>query len=70
MKTFTWSENDDDEVVNGHYECKLHDKEDCPYCTDVSFEKPLGWTITKTKIHKLGQKSPLDLAMQKIIGEK
>jgi len=70
MKTFSqvWIEEDNSE--NGRYECKEHDKEDCPYCSDICFEKPLSWTITKTKIHKLGQKSPLDIAMQKIIGEK
>lgn len=63
MKTFTWIENEDDEVANGYYECKLHDREDCPYCTDVSVEKPLRWGIA-------GKRSLLDEAMDKIIGGK
>jgi hypothetical protein len=65
MKTFSqvWIEEDNGD--NGHYECKLHDKEDCPYCTDVSIEKPLSWTIKKTPTHVAGYKSPLDEAMER-----
>ena len=68
MKSFTWQEEDCDEVLNGHYECKLHDKENCPVCTDVAIEKPLSWTITKQNFGIAGKRSKLDDVFENIFG--
>lgn len=64
MKTFAQVWLQDDDSPEGNYECREHDKIDCPYCQDIYIEKPLTWTITKTPID-ISKKSLLDEVMEK-----
>ena len=64
MKVFAQVWLEDDNGENGRYECREHEIESCPICTDPYFEKPI--SLSKLQADSI----TLDEAMKKIIGNK
>jgi hypothetical protein len=54
MKNWIEDFDEDGNGVNGRYECKDHDVENCPICTDIFIEKPIsGIAGKRTQLDEL-----------------